>query len=1122
MKNVMTNACILLLFSLVTLSGFGQDTGSRIKVSGAVVDNSGMPLPGVNVIEKGTNNGVVTDFDGNFNLSVNSKGIIVFSYIGMKTQEIPVDDNPLIDVTLQEDTESLDEVVVVGYGSQKREAVTGSVATVKVAEIEDLPVGNLVSALVGRVLGVSVSGGESRPGQPASIVIRNPLAGNQIRAKDAGNLDPLYVIDGIVQIDPNTGFSDPTLFNNLDASEVESISFLKDASAAIYGSRAAQGVVLVTTKRGKKGPAKFSYSGNFSVSDETYRTKMLNAYEYGKVFNIMNGPNGANLTYDPNDPEPNSLYFFSPAELEHFKTIDYDALDEYWTSSGTQRHNINLTGGTDDATYFGGISYYTQDGNLGTLNYDKWSFRAGSNVKLAKGFKADFQVSGNFTDQSRTVSTIGSQNPEDDFRQLQNRTPFVPMYVNGFPTVLNGASAADERIGFHYGELQRLNNLSNNEDNTLSVNINVEYEIPFVKGLKIKANYGRQESNGRSNQKGSVYNLYQFFGADQLSTIGQTYIMYESGSGSLGTNNIKTNSAGDPQFLEVDNGDRLLIDNTRGGTEQTRFQTTYERAFGKHKVSALFAVEKSERYSDKDRIIRGGIPDWSFGDLLWQATDDFDAKQAGYNWKTEAGDLGYIGRINYDYDGKYYGEFLYRADASAKFAPENYWGNFYSISGGWIISNEDFFKSNVFDFLKFRGSVGFLGKDDIRVWQWLQNFSFRTGEGAVFGGNQTISDGLKDSGQANRDVRWGQELKTNFGLEARFLDNRLSVSAETFYNIGTELLINLNEGVPFTVGGSTAASNSGRGDTWGSEVSLGWSDTVGKDFSYGVNVNIGWYNNNLIEGNFDKPQNWLPWTVKQPGPSDRGAWGYDYLGMFRTQDDIDNYLAETGVTKIIDIDAVDLRPGMLYYRDIRGAWDPETQTFAEKDGVIDEFDKVQLKKRAKGPQGFASTFKLAYKGFSLNTVLSVNWGGYREIGSAKAVLKTNGIGNNYENRPAFWANMFDPVLNPNGTIPNLSRNINNSVQTTGVSSSEGGINTVSSKFWQVSSFSMVMRNINLSYNLPKNIANKLGVSRFKLNLVGINPFILFNPYKDYGLTPYGSYNNYPVLRTYSLGVNVGF
>lgn len=1115
MKKTFTNTFILLIFSLISLAGFAQDASNKKNVSGTVVDFSGVPIPGVNVIEKGTNNGVVTDFDGKYSLTVNSKGIIVFSFIGMKTLEMPVEGKSVINASLKEDTESLDEVVVVGYGTQKREEVTGSVATVKMSEIEDLPVGNLASALVGRVLGVSISGGESRPGGSAQIVIRNPVTGNDVTAKDGSSTDPLFVIDGVVQINPDNGRSDPTLFNNLDASEVESISFLKDASAAIYGSRGSQGVVLVTTKRGKKGPARFSYSGNFSVSDETYRTKMLNAYEYGKVFNIMNGPNGLGRTYNTSNSE-NNQYFFSEKELEHFKTLNFNVLDDYWTSSGNQRHNFNLTGGTDDATYFGGISYYTQDGNLGSLNYDKWSFRAGSSVRLAKGFKADFQVSGYFTDVSKTVSGVGSSNEENDYRQLVNRAPFLPMYINGLPTLLIGSSGNDDLVGYHFGEIQRINNLSNTSDNNVSVNVNLEYEVPFIKGLKFKANYARQESNSRGSQIAGKYDLYEFFGADPDLTDGnsaasleQTYILYESGAGELGTNAIRA-------IREISNGDRTFISNTRSTREQTRFQATYDRDFGLHSVSALFAVEKSETEWYKVNVIKnGGVPEWSTG-MLWQQPKGVYDENT-YNWFKPAGDLGYISRLNYNYDGKYFAEFLFRSDASTKFAPKNYWGNFYTLSGGWIMSKESFFKSNAIDFLKFRGSIGMLGKDDAKPWQWQQNFDAVTAGGAVFGGNGDMLLGLRANGPANPDIRWGKELKTNFGFEARFLNNRLSTTVETFYNIGTKLLVNLNEGVPFTVGGASTSTNFAEVDTWGKEISVGWSDTVGKDFSYGVTINMGWYTNNKIKGNFSNPDNWYPWQEKQPGPSDIGSWGYDYLGMFKTQADIDNYIAETGVTQIIGVTAANLKPGMLYYRDIRGPYDPETKTFAPKDGIVDQFDQIQLKKAAKGPQGFASTFRLAYKQFSLNTVLNVGWGGYREVGGAKSSLDSDNILANVENRPAFWANMYDPVLNPNGTIPNLSRSINQ-----GSDGSEGGINTVSSKFWQVSSFSLAMRNINISYSVPKKITEKAGLSSFRLNLVAINPFVLFNPYKDYGLSPYGAYDSYPTLKTYSLGLNIGF
>ena len=1118
MKKTFTKICIVFVFSVLSLSVFAQDGGKKT-VSGTVVDAAGIPLPGVNIIEKGTSNGVVSDFDGNFSLSVKPKSIIVFTFIGMKKAELSVEGKTVFKVTLQEDTATLDEVVVVGYGTQKREAVTGSVATVKMSDIEDLPVGNIASALVGRVLGVSVSGGESRPGAAAQITIRNPVTGNVIRAKDRDSTEPLYVIDGVVQIDPNTGLSDATQFNNLDASEVESISFLKDASAAIYGSRAAQGVVLVTTKRGNKGPAIFSYSGNFSVADETYRTKMLNAYDFGRVWNIMNGPNGHDHTnqgvsYDYTDIAFSS-YFFSEKELEHFKTNSYDALDQYWKSALTQRHNMNVSGGSDDATYFGGISYYTQEGNLGTLNYDRWSFRAGTNMNFNKGFKAGFQVSGYFTDESKTTSKVGSENQENDFRQLQNRAPFLPMYISGLPVVQAGASGNDALVGYHYGEIQRLQNLAEGTDNNVSVNLDVEYEVPFIKGLKFKANYVRQAGGARASQMGTKFNLYDFFGAGQRTVASgqplQTYIYYESGSGPLGNNELKMSSAlpgqdPKPAIYLVSNGDRILLDNYSTGAEQMRFQSTFDRDFGKHNISAFFAIEKAERFQTQERLIKNEVPEFADG-MIWQAIGNLDNNS--YNWRYESGDLGIIGRLNYNYNGKYYAEFLFRSDVSAKFAPENYWGNFYSLSGGWIVSKEDFFKSKTIDYLKLRASVGSVGKDDTRPWEWRQNFSTQLTGGAVFGGNSDVTAGLSPDRIANPDVHWGTELKTNFGVEARFLDNRMSITLESFYNMGTDLLINLSAGVPFTVGGAAASSNYGKANTWGKEISIGWSDSIGKDFTYSTTFIMGWYNDDIIKGNFANPNNWTPWESKQPGPSDRGTWGYDYLGMFKTQQDIDSYVSESGVTSVFGMPISDLRPGMLYYRDVRGAWDPVTKTFAEKDGVIDINDQVLLKKRAKGPQGFSTAIRLGYKGLSLNTVLSVGWGGFNEVGSAKSSFNSNTITGNYENRPAFWAKMYDPVLNPTGTIPNLSYD-------------NRSINTVRSKYWQVSSFSLLMRNINLGYALPKKITEKVGVNSFRLNLVAMNPFILFNPYKDYGLTPYGNYNSYPVLKTYSLGVNIGF
>lgn len=312
MKQTMKQVCGVLLFALLSLSGFAQTTnGGKIIVTGNVIDNTGLGLPGVNVVEKGTKNGVSTDMDGRYRIAVNKGAVLTFAFIGMDTVEKIVGNQTIINVTLKDSSTELEQVVIVGYGTQKKASLTSAVETVKMGEIRDLPVGDLGTAIAGRVLGVGVSGGSTRPGVKSNLTIRKPYS----LAKDGGNLNPLYVIDGVLQIDAQ-GLNDSTVFDNLDSSEVETISFLKDASAAIYGARSAQGVVLVTTKKGSKGAPKFSYSGSYGVNDKTYQTKVLNAYEFGQYVNIMNGKNGFNQT--ANDKQ----YFFSQDELDYFKTLN--------------------------------------------------------------------------------------------------------------------------------------------------------------------------------------------------------------------------------------------------------------------------------------------------------------------------------------------------------------------------------------------------------------------------------------------------------------------------------------------------------------------------------------------------------------------------------------------------------------------------------------------------------------------------------------------------------------------------------------------------------------------------------------------------------------------------------
>lgn len=1062
MKQTFKMVFSVLLFSLMSLTGYAQNA----TITGKVVDKDGLGVIGLNVIQKGTKNGVLTDIDGAYKIQVPKGAVLQFSYVGMQTQERTVGASSAINITMQEDNSTLNEVVVVGYGAQKKEHLTGAVETIKMDEIVNLPAGDLGTALKGRILGVSISGGEARPGNKSNLVIRKPYS----LAKDGGNLNPLYVIDNVLQIGAD-GLNDSTMFDNLDSSEIESISFLKDGAAAIYGARSAQGVVIITTKKGKVGEPKFSYSGSYAVNDKVYQTKVLNAYEFGQYVNIMNGPNG----YNQNSTDPQ--YFFSQDEMDYFKTLKNNFLNDEWSSSYNMRHNLNVSGGSEKATYFAGVSYFEQDGNLTTLDYNKWNFRSGVDLNLSSNWKASMQISGYYSDKTKTFNKIGGEKEENDYNELLFHVPYIPNYVNGMPIELLNNNDGNQR--YHYGEIKKLNNLAETTEGRTTINLSTEYKFPFIKGLSARASYARNMGNSRGSQFGTGYTLYQFAG---IGTNGHIY-----------SDDIRTAPVRSKFYT---NGDRLYFDNGHDLSEQYNITGVYDRTIGNHSISGLFSVEKSEATAEHEVVWKSGVLAGSNGQF-----NTANGIVDGSTNKSESGNLAYVGRLNYAYADKYLAEVLFRSDASTKFSPANYWGKFYSVSTGWVISKEDFFKSSVVDFLKVRYSFGLLGKDDTKAWQWRQRYTFQTYKGAVFGGNSAITDGLKMEASPNPDATWSDEIKTNFGIDARFLNNRLSVTTEVFYNIGTNLLLNRTSDIPFTIGGTLAAENFGAMDTYGYELSVGWNDKIGKDFSYGIDLRTGYSDNKLIEGNFDPVI--YPWTSGQRGESTNiGVWGYDYLGMFKNQADIDAYLAKYNVTSVFGTPAANLKPGMLYYKDVR-SYDPATKTFGAPDGIIDQYDQIKLSKDR--PVGLGGTIRMAYKGFSLNTVFYASWGGWSEIDSGvRKSLKTK-IPQIIDNTVSIWNDIYDADVNPNGKMPNPAFE---------------GVNNQISTFWKVNPFRVGIRNIQVSYGLPEGVLKALNLSNCKFNLSGLNPFTIYNPYTYREAD--NSYTNYPTLRTISFGLNVGF
>lgn len=1042
----------------------GIKGGARINITGTVTDAKGEPLIGVTVKLKGTNTGTSTDVNGQFRINLpTGNEVLVLSYLGYKTKEVPAAGKTNLTVQLLDDTQALDEVVVVGYGTQKKAHLTGSVVDIKADDIADMPVTNVGAALAGRLQGVGVSGGNSRPGSKATITIRNPIAGGQTA--------PLYVIDGVIQMDAQNK-PDATLFNNLDPAEIESISILKDGAAAVYGTRGAAGVILVTTKKGKAGKPKISYNGSVALNDEAFRTKMMSASQYAQYFNIMNGPNGSNRATGSNPQN----FFFSADEIEAFKNLNYDWLDDAWSSSYNTRHTLSVSGGAEKATYFGSVAYNKQDGNLGTLDYNRWNFRAGTDVEVAANLKVSMQVSGNNDSQVKTFNKVSGEGVEDDYKNLLLTPRYVPMYINGLPVKIPGTN--NDLSRYHFYELQRLGNLAETDGKFFTVNLSAEYKVPFVDGLKARASYSRNNSNSHGSQVGTKFTTYQFTG------LGQNGHLYDGATQS--------------SPLTFSNGNRLYFSNTTASNVQMNFILNYEKQFGKHNVSGLFTVEKGESDNSQEDVWRN--------DPIQATNGQFNTAFGTYegrSFKNEAGTLGYIGRLNYRYAEKYLVEFLFRTDASTKFAPENYWGKFYSGSLGWIISEEDFFKVPAINFLKLRYSAGLIGSDVFDAWAWRQRYTLEEGKGAVFGGNGNSTNSIKMGTTANRDAHWTKEFKNNVGIDARFLDSRLSATIEGYYNYGSDLLIQRLGNIPVTVGGSIAKENYGKANAFGYEIELGWNAQAGKDFNYGISARLNWGDNKVVRGDFNNTDVLYPWNA-QPGEStDLGQWGWDYLGMFRSQEEIQAYYDKYKPTQIFDVairSAADLKPGMLYYRDVRGPLQSDG-TFAAADGIIDDNDKIRLKKRADSHYGYGMTLKAGYKGISFESVIAGSFGGWAEKSERKKL--NNDISRGFSSLPEIWGDVYDPILNPSGTMPNPEWD---------------KIYDKSSSFWEVSSFRMRIASINVGYSFPKKITDKMRVSNARVYFSGNNPFNLYNPYgyKD----PSVAWDAYPALKTYSFGLNL--
>lgn len=1108
----------IIAFVIPVMTAMAQQNGNNL-TEGTVVDHNGEPVIGATVmLTTNKKAGTVTDVNGHFKITVPPKSKLKVSYIGYVTKVVEPVNKQIIQ--LNEDDSHLDEVVVVGYGSMKQKNVTGAVEVINPEELRDLNVTSLSEALAGISPSIHVDmPSTGRPGETSTITIRQakdavsmvPTGTDQGGKAIGGDATatPLYVIDDFITNEEE--------FNNLDIDEVESITVLKDAEATIYGAYGAYGVILVKTKRGKAGAPKISYQFQLGVSNAIKHADMLSGYDYARIYNAAQyAKTGKTENIDP------LLGYFQADELEALKNTNYDLLDKYWKTASTQRHSININGGTEKATYFASVSYQTQDGNIGKLDYDRWNYRAGINANISRYFKASLAVSGDNLSRNQHMA---ASNSEEDYKYMLKNPTYVPDEINGY-SVYNSGMENDPSFDNYYNYSSMLKTRNNKEttSNSMSIQGVLTHDFSWfkpLKGLTAKLTYSRNIGNDKVNaikMENTVYRVKNRGGSG-----GHLYIVDPTQTISNGTE-LDGYHYTDFENLEarvLNSGQASYLQRTTTTNQsyQINFLLNYARKFGSHDVSASLGIERSESWSE-DLYGKGTHP-LAFTDGSSNSLSN-DGEITSEWSRTEGGSLAYIMRANYAYKDKYLLQFLMRTQASTKFSPDNYWGSFPGVSAGWVISEEPWFNNEkLVNFLKLRASFGVMGRDNVQAWRWLQLYSYNQNRSAIFGTNLQQESGrafaLPEKSGTNPDLHWDTNYKMNFGIDVRALDNRLSVQFDSYYDKGRDMFDYPSAAIlPGTVGIYPAPENYAQMDMWGGEIVVGWRQRFKKDMYLSAKVGFS-YDDNKVLRYFEPKETYF--TDKVIGErSDRGVWGLSCIGMFRSYQQIDEYFEKYHITNYLGLTKSEVQPGMLIYEDVRGAKDDDGN-YTAPDGVINSKDDVvQISKRSSNPFSANANINFVWKDFSINATLQAQWGSYDLVPSS---LRGEGFGDlQTTNINSMWNDMFvyDDYYdtngnqlvwaNRNGSLPNIRYK---------------SINSAASTFWRISGAEILLRNITLAWTLPRQWVRTVSLSNVRLNLTVQNAFSFYNPIPKGAWDNFaGNYGNYPSCRKITMGLNVSF
>ncbi|MEG1658974.1 MAG: TonB-dependent receptor [Bacteroides sp.] len=1043
---------VLVAAFLLLLSGkMEAQTGST--VTGTVLDAQGEILPGVSVNVKGTSVGTITNLDGIFTLFARSSDVLKFSFVGYKTQEVKVGNQKKFTIKLQEDNLNLDEVVVVavGYGDVKRRDLTGSIGKANLADLTKTPVNNIAESLGGRIAGVRVSSTDGGLGDNFNIVIRGAGSLTQSTA-------PLYVIDGFPQESSNMG--------TLNPNDIEAIDVLKDASATtIYGSRGANGVVIITTKKGKSGKPSIAYNGSFSASMVNNKPEMMNGYEFVKLQQEV-----------MNEIEFGDTYLKDGLTLDSYRTFKtYDWQDEIFRTALSHNHHVSLNGTTDRGLkYASSLSYSNQQGVIINSDMSRYQGRINLSQKFNKKFKIDANAnySSNVQNGPNPSSTSAMSTA-----WMYSVWAYRPVSPSG-SDLLNEIYDTDVNMAedYRFNPVQSARNeYRRNTINNLQANLSLEYEMISNLKLKVSAGYSGRDSK------------YEAFNGSKTRT-GNSHPSNTQSKGinaSLGQNEFRS----------------YLNENT----------LTYQFIQKKHNMNALAGLTFQKNTNFGHSIAAEHITNESFG----MAGLDKGASIPSVNsFKNESTMMSYFGRLNYNYDSKYYANLSMRADGSSKFPKANRWGYFPSGSLAWAFARESFVADKLpwLSAGKIRASWGLTGNNRVGEYDYLAKL-MTDDDWYKYPWNGSFTPGFVVTAKANAKLKWETTEQYNVGLDLGFFDGRLNLTADYYIKTTKDLLLSAD--VPGSSGFSSATLNVGKLRNKGLELTLESTNIQTKNFTWTSNFNIAFNSNEIVsltEGkgeiinfvNWDNKFRTMPAYLSQIGESAGRMYGFVYDGTYKETD----FTATTDASGKVKYT---LNEGVPYYASNCQPGDPKYKNLdGSADNKISDTDRTAIGEgQPKHTGGFSNNF--VYKHWDLSIFLQWSYG--NDVLNANRMVFENAGKRKNTNMFASYCNRWN-ADNPYSDMPRAY--------------SEGA-DVYSSLYVEDGSF-LKLKTISLGYNFPSQLVKKAGMSAARIfvsaeNIATITGYSGPDPEvstRNSVLTPSFDYSAYPRSFNASLGVNVTF